>query len=162
MNTHELIKKFLDGETTIEEERELCIRFRKGQVSPDLQPYAEFFSDMATLPVSNRPSRLHVAVMRWVAAAAVVLAFIVSGVCLQVRLDNRLLAQNYDGSYMIVDGKRIDNLAQIKDEVGALLADANRLEAHACCQQVISDAERELMESVPQEQRKEIERLLNE
>ena len=53
MNTQELIDRFLDGETTVEEEQELCRRFLAGPVDPELEPYAEFFRDMATLPVSG-------------------------------------------------------------------------------------------------------------
>lgn len=162
MNTQELIRRFLDGETTVEEERELCRRFRQGPVPPDLQPYAEFFCDMAVLPVSDVPVRRLSVVWRWAAAAAVTVVFVLGGAGLQMRLDNRMLTQNYEGSYMIVDGKRTDNLSQIRDEIGTLLADADRIEAHAGMQQVIGDAEREVLESVPAGQRKEMERLLNE
>lgn len=162
MNTQELINRFLDGETTVEEERALCRRFQEGRVPPELAPYAEFFLDMATLPVTEKPLRRHLALRHWMAAAAVTAAFVMGGAWLQLRLDNQLLAQTYGGSYMIVNGKRTDNLAKIKDEVGALLADANRIVAHAQSQQVISDAEQEVLQSVPASQRKEIERLLNE
>lgn len=162
MNTQELINRFLDGETSVEEERALCRRFREGHVPPELAPYAKFFLDMATLPVTEKPIRRHLKVRRWMVAAAVVAAFVAGGAWLQLRLDNQLLAQTYGGSYMIVDGKRTDNLVKIKDEVGALLADAKRIEAHAQSQQVISNAEQEVLQSVPASQRKEMERLLNE
>lgn len=162
MNTQELINRFLDGETTVEEEQTLCRRFQAGHVPPELAPYADFFLDMATLPVAESPLRWHLVLRRWVAAAAIVAAFVVGGTRLQVRLDNQLLARTYGGSYMIVDGKRTDDLAGIKDKVSDLLADANRIEAHANSQQVISDAEQEVLQSVPASQRKEMERLLNE
>ena len=162
MNTQELINRFLDGETTVEEEQLLCRLFQAGAVSPELEPYADFFRDMATLPVTEKPLRRRLPLLRWAAAAAVVMAFVMGGSWLRVRLDNQLLAQTYGGSYMIVDGKRTDNLVKIKDEVGELLADAHRIEAHAQSQQVISDAEREVLQSVPASQRKEMERLLNE
>lgn len=42
MNTQELIDRFLDGETTVEEEQELCRRFLACPVDPELEPYAEF------------------------------------------------------------------------------------------------------------------------
>lgn len=162
MNTQELINRFLDGETTVEEEQALCRRFQAGPVPPELAPYADFFLDMATLPVTETPLRRRLPWIRWAAAAAVVVAFVMGGAWLQLRLDNQLLAETYGGSYMIVNGKRTDSLVKIKDEVGALLADANRIEAHAKGQQVISDAEQDVLQSVPASQRKEIERLLNE
>lgn len=162
MNTQELINRFLDGETTVKEEQALCRRFQAGHVPPELAPYADFFLDMATLPVTETPLRRSMRPWRWVAAAAVVVAFVMGGAWLQLRLGNHLLAETYGGSYMIVNGRRTDNLVKIKDEVGTLLADANRIEARAKGQQVINDAEREVLQSVPAHQRKEIERLLNE
>ena len=63
---------------------------------------------------------------------------------------------------MIVDGKRTDNLVSIKDEVSQLLADADRIEAHARSQEVIGDAEQEVLQGLSPKQRKQIERLLNE
>ena len=80
MNTQELIDRFLDGETTVEEEQELCRRFLAGPVDPELEPYAEFFRDMATLPVNEKPRRRLRLVRRWMAAAAVVAAVVVAGV----------------------------------------------------------------------------------
>ena len=159
MNTQELIDRFLDGETTVEEEQELCRRFLAGPVGPELEPYAEFFRDMATLPVSEKPRRRLRLVRRWMAAAAVVAAVVVWG---YVRVENQQLAKTYEGSYVIVDGKRTDNLVSIKDEVSQLLADADRIEAHARSQEVIGDAEQEVLQSVSPKQRKQIERLLNE
>ena len=161
MNTQELIDRFLDGETTVEEEQELCL-FLAGPVGPELEPYAEFFRDMATLPVSEKPRRRLRLVRRWMAAAAVVAAVVVAGVWGYVRVENQQLAKTYEGSYVIVDGKRTDNLVSIKDEVSQLLADADRIEAHARSQEVIGDAEQEVLQGLSPKQRKQIERLLNE
>lgn len=162
MNTQELIDRFLDGETTVEEEQELCRRFLAGPVDPELEPHAEFFRDMATLPVSEKPRRRLRLVRRWMAAAAVVAAVVVAGVWGYVRVENQQLAKTYEGSYVIVDGKRTDNLVSIKDEVSQLLADADRIEEHARSQEVIGDAEREVLQGLSPKQRKQIERLLNE
>lgn len=162
MNTHELINRFLDGETTVEEERLLCRRFQESSVPPELKPYAEFFRDMATLPVSDVPRHAHLRAWRWVAAAAVVAAFVVGGAWLHVRQDSQLLAKTYAGSYMLVDGKRVTDEAKVKDAVGTLLADANRIEDHSRPQQVIDAAEQEVLDGVPAGQRKELERLLSE
>ena len=163
MNTQELIDRFLDGETTVQEEQYLCRLFQSGLVPPELAPYAEFFRDMATVPVSDKPrSALRLVVRRWVAAAAVVAAFVVGGIWLQVRHTDQLLAQTYGGSYMIVDGQRTDNLRHIRREVNSLLAEADRIETCAQSQQVISDAEQEVLQSVSPDEREELERLLNE
>ena len=163
MNTQELIDRFLDGETTVQEEQYLCRLFQSGPVPPELAPYAEFFRDMATVPVSDKPRRaLRLVVRRWVAAAAVVAAFVMGGIWLQVRNTDQLLAQTYGGSYMIVDGQRTDNLRNIRREVNSLLADADRIETCAQSQQVISDAEQEVLQSVSPDEREELERLLNE
>ena len=49
---------------------------------------------------------------------------------------------------MIVDGKRYDNLREIKDDIRQTLADAEQIEHEADGQAVIEEAEQEVLESI--------------
>lgn len=73
------------------------------------------------------------------------------------------MAQLYGGSYMIVDGKRYDNLREIKDDIRQTLADAQQIERQADGQAVIEEAEQEVLESIsdPAERQKLKEILKN-
>lgn len=46
---HELIERFLDAETTLEEEQELYYFFAQEDVPDDLRPYQEMFRDYACM-----------------------------------------------------------------------------------------------------------------
>lgn len=72
-------------------------------------------------------------------------------------------AQDYAGSYMIVDGKRYDNLREIKDDIQQTLAEARQIEREADGQAVIEEAEQEVLESIgdPAERQKLKEILKN-
>ena len=73
------------------------------------------------------------------------------------------MAQLYGGSYMIVDGKRYDNLREIKDDIQQTLAEARQIEREADGQAVIEEAEQEVLESIsdPAERQKLKEILKN-
>lgn len=70
----ELLKRFMDGETTLAEERELGDWLRSHEVDDSLKPYQRMFAAFdAGLPleVSTTPRR-HMAWWPWAAAAAIV------------------------------------------------------------------------------------------
>lgn len=192
-NVKRLIARFLDGETTLEEERSLCGWFTAhADVPEEWKPYAAFFRDMATLsprrmplaeavppapslprmadgrakagggrPKTAMPRRRRRAMRRllWASAASVVLAF---GVAWGWRWhEDSLLARCYGGSYIVVNGRRIDDLSQIKDSIRLTLAEAGRIERAVDSRSIVESAEQEVLESVGDGQRGEIERLLN-
>lgn len=164
-NIYNLVERYLDGETTIEEECWLYGYFTSHDDIPDeLKPYAEYFRDMATVPIPKEEetvSHRKYHVIRLVLATAAMLA-IVFGVFLGFRVhENRILAARYGGSYIIVNGHRIDNLRQIKDSIQLTLAEASRIEQKVQENNVVDDAEQDVLQNVDPAQRKDIEQLLN-
>lgn len=85
------------------------------------------------------------------------------GIWIYTLQEEQHLAQLYGGSYMIVDGKRYDNLREIKDDIRQTLADAQQIERQADGQAVIEEAEQEVLESIgdPAERQKLKEILKN-
>ena len=79
-----LTERFFNGETTVDEERLLYSLYQSDEVPEDLQAYREMMLDMAainqpqakTVPLWQRP------VLRWLAAAVVVLAVAWGGITL--------------------------------------------------------------------------------
>lgn len=160
----QLVQKFLDGETTIAEERLLCHYFTSVSTVPEsLQPYAELFRDLATLPSAPKTVHRHLAPrLRWAVAAIAASVALALMVVLGYRSHQySQLSRLYEGSYMVVSGHRIDNLRLIKDSIASTLADAKRIENSVEHHNAIDRAEREIIESADPEQRKEIEKLLN-
>ncbi len=160
-----LVQRFLEGDTTIDEERLLCHYFTTTPVVPEsLSPYAELFRDLATLPSAptvkthkRAVPRLHWAVAAIAASVALALMVVLGYRNHQYSQLSRL----YEGSYVVVSGHRIDNLRLIKDSIAATLADAKRIENSVEQRSDIDRAERDVIESANPNQRKEIERLLN-
>ena len=95
-----------------------------------------------------------------VAAAAVALVL-----CLTLYAgyhEDRALARLYGGSYVIVDGKRIDDLSVIRGDIEQTLNDARRIESHAEAG-FIDGAERDVLMSIDDpDVRREVEQMLNE
>lgn len=167
-----LINKFLDGDTTLEEERALYAFFGQARIAGEFLPYREMFRDYAALPLlsgdmaSVRVPRQSPRGGRWVRRIAGIAAsaLLVLGVGMGYRAyENHLLAKNYGGSYMIVNGKRIDNLRQIRRQIKSTLDDARRIEQNIGQEDIISDAEREVLESMDSPQKRaEMEQLLKD
>lgn len=161
---YRLVQKFLDGETTIDEERLLCHYFTIHSTVPEsLSPYAELFRDLATLPTApNAATRRRANMLRWTVAAIAASVAVALMVVVGYRShEYNLLARQYEGSYMVVDGRRIDNLRIIKDSIASTLADAKRIENSVERHNTVNKAERDILDSADPEQRAEIERLLN-
>lgn len=164
-----LVERFLDGETTLVEEKQLYDYFSQNEnVDESLLPYAEYFRDLAVLPwpIRKKPRKRPQWTTRWtqwaVGAAAAVLISL-GGMWIYTLQEERHLAQLYGGSYMIADGKRYDNLREIKDDIRQTLADAQQIEREADGQAVIEEAEQEVLESIgdPAERQKLKEILKN-
>ncbi len=77
--------------------------------------------------------------------------------------EREALAAQYGGSYMIVDGKRIDDLTEIRTHLEQVLASADRLEKQFGGRTFVQEAERDLLGAFDDPiQRAEMKRLLNE
>lgn len=69
----------------------------------------------------------------------------------------------YEGSYMIVDGKRIDDIRQIRPEIERTLSIANSIEASCTTSNAILSAEEEALSGITDEaERNRIKQLLSD
>lgn len=150
-----LVERFLDGETTLAEEKQLYDYFSQNEnVDESLLPYAEYFRDLAVLPSPQKEEkprkrpRWTIRWTQWAVGAAAAVLISLGGMWLYTQQEEQHLAQLYGGSYMIVDGKRNDNLREIKDDIRQTLADAQQIERQADGQAVIEEAEQEVLESI--------------
>lgn len=186
-----LVQRFLDGETTLEEETWLYDRFNSAVELPEtLAGYADYFRDLSALaspapalasprpalsasrpaeeplPARGRLARVPSRLRLWLRVAASVAAvalLLLGSVWLHDWREERLLAQVYDGSYVIVDGIKCDDLSQIKDSIRCTLAEAHRIERKVASRPTVEEMEQEVLEHIGDSaQRREIEQLLNE
>lgn len=177
---HQLVDRFLQGDTTLEEEQQLYVFFAQEAIPADLQAYAPFFRDLATMPqrteadaiapqqdvvTSPAPARQipFARYRRWIAAAAAVLLLVMVGRWGYHQYEERQLAATYDGSFVIVNGERNDNLRQIKDTISHVLAEAKRAEQIVQPSSHIEQAEQEVLSNVDDPaQRQLIQEMLNQ
>lgn len=158
------IERYMSGEASIAEERWLYGFFSaQRNLPPQLEPYAEYFRDLATLDGGGNvvvgPPRKAVTLRRVMLAAAV--AVLAVGLTWGYRLhEDAELARMYAGSYVVVDGRRCDNLREIKDSIRLVLAASDKIERKVGRDNLVEQAEREVLQSVSPGQREDIEQLL--
>lgn len=138
-NIRRTIDRFLAGETSCREERQLYDFFRRSDIPADLAGYKEMFLWYASLADSGRNSstdsveepesrrqpdssrRVRLLPMRswqWLSAAAVVAILFTIG--LVFRSPSATVPEEYmayEGSYIIRDGKKITDLSVVVPEI---------------------------------------------
>ena len=163
-----LMNRFLEAETTLEEERRLYAYFSQAEVDPSLEPYRVMMQDYAALlPVNQvcQPAAKRVTLQpwfKWVSgiAAVMVLAFI--GTWSYRAYETSKLEDIYGGSYMIVNGERVDNLRKIQAQIESTLKSAQEIERLAAASQP-TDVEQSVLSEIDDPAlREEINRILNE
>ena len=76
--------------------------------------------------------------------------------------EDRALARLYGGSYVIENGRRIDDLSSIREDIEQTLDDARRIESRTH-HDFIDNAEQEVLDNITDpEMQKEVEQMLNE
>lgn len=134
-NIEEYIDRFLEGETTNEEERAIYRFFREEEVPAHLKEYAPMFAwyegGMKEDFITPK-KRFRLSFRTWSIAAmiAIVLGF---GSLMLLEEENNLLNEweCYEGSYMEVNGKRITDVKQIMPEILETLSRAECIERMA-------------------------------
>ena len=168
-----LIDKFFDGNTTLDEEQRLYDFFGSEQVPEELKEYRPMFVDFGAMlykPEEHIPDtrkailhplrrKLFYAISG-IAAAIVLFVGITTAINLH---ENQVLARTYAGSYMIVNGERIDDLSRIKPDIEHALGDARHIESHVEEHSTIKQAEQNVLDNIDDPMEKaRIEQLLNE
>ena len=101
--------------------------------------------------------------LRYLAAISAAVALLIIGVTSYRAYRWDQFCRKYEGSYVVIDGQRNDNLRQIRSQIKETLASANDIEASANSRQIVDDAEKELLNSITDEaERSRLENLLND
>lgn len=166
--TKELIEKFFDGNTSLTEERQLYRYFNGRNVDTGLEQYRDIFVCFGNMAEdchdTSKQTRTTVICMlfRTVAAAAAVILTVIGIARLEKDDGKTKLASIYSGSYVIKNGKRIDNLKDIQPIIEQTLDDAEHIERMAGEQNVINTAEQEILDNIHDKYNRErIIQLLN-
>lgn len=137
-NIEEYITRFMEGETTNEEERAIYRFFRSEEVPEHLKVYAPMFAwyeegmpEKQAVVSLKTPRRFRLPVEIWSIGIAATIAVVVGlGTLLFWDKDNNELDEwaCYEGSYIEVRGKRITNVKQILPSILETLNEADRIE----------------------------------
>ncbi len=123
------------------------------QTTPDKNDKQESF------PILNK-NKHH---WHWAAAAAIIVAVSLIGSWAYRSYREKLLFDRYEGSYMIVNGERIDDLNRIHRHIEQTLAQAETSMKDNDTYTFIQNAENELLSDIgDNSMREEIQRMLNE
>lgn len=132
-----LIDLFMEGETSLEQERTLYSYFATIENVPsELEEYKEMLQGFAAIDKSAskieqpiaRPAQKRISLRTIAIYAAASVALLAGFFVLVDKQEEARLESLYAGSYMIVDGKRIDDLQKIKPEIDRILAYAEQME----------------------------------
>lgn len=184
----ELTDRFFEGETTVEEERELYALYLK-DIPEEMEEYREMFRDFSAIimteeekslcpytvhPVqvtlqtnTHRPTTVKGKTRNRVlwpfisGAAAVLIATI--GISLSLnRQEEVRLAKLYGGSYMIVNGTKINKLTRIHTDIEQVLSEADEMKDMLSTKTVIQKAEQDVLDGIDDEAERERIRKLME
>ena len=172
-----LTEKFFDGITTLEEEKTLYSYFSGADIEQSLIPLQDMFRDLAALnnsvtadsiPTSvpataKRPKAKRRSMWTAISAAAAVILLLVIVKSASNWHEEQQLAALYEGSYMIVDGKRIDDLRKLKPEIEKSLSEAEQIERLMTADDMARKAELDVLSVMQtEEEREKIEKLIND
>lgn len=127
-----LVEKFLDGRTSLTEERELYDYFANGEVPPEWHELRAMFVWYSEGMPEDRPPKAFPQPRRsysakwWIAMGGIAAAM-----ALLIWLMPERSIDIYEGSYVIEGGVFCDNLDYIEDDIEMLLMRADGIERHA-------------------------------
>ena len=148
----QLVDRYLEGVTTLDEERQLFRAFASGRYPAELEEYAAMFRDCAAvagikLEGVRTPARRRIIRIALTATAGVAAAVLL---CLTFAANMREaeLERIYGGSYVIVNGKRIDDISRIMPQIERTLADAEAVERKLEEQRVVNRVENDMLNDI--------------
>lgn len=162
-----LLERFFDGDTTIEEEHTLYAFYDSHTGLPDdMEQYRPLITDLAGMDFEKmehaaRTSVRHKLLVTLSGIAASLLVCITVYSFLQNHREQQQFAATYEGSYVIQDGKRIDDLSLIKTDIEHAIGQAESIETHMKEQNsAIDAAEEDILKHVSPEQRAQLEEMM--
>lgn len=171
-----LISDFFEGKTSLDQERRLYAFFQTGDVPPELEPYRKMFTAFGSLDyvrtadvtddsaVKPRPRTRYMRNLWLTISGAAAAVMIVIGSMAAYDYAMRQEAERiYAGSYVIINGQRINDIDRIRPFIEQSLSEAETIERQADINNDIKKAENELLEQFDSdEERRQIEQLLKE
>lgn len=159
-----LVDRYLEGGTTLDEERQLFRAFASGRYPAELEEYAAMFRGCAAVagikPEEVRtPARrriIRIALTATTGVAAAVLLYLT----LATNMRRAELERVYGGSYVIVNGERIDDLSKIMPQIERTLADAEAVERKLEEQRVVNRVENDMLNDISDPAEREMIRQL--
>lgn len=153
-----LTRRFLDGDTSLAEERWLEQYYAGSHVCPDLQAYRPMFAGLQAMHTDVGATSMYKASrtvrFRWAAAAAVVLCLLGgTGWKVYNQWQYRQLEMCYGGSFCIENGKRTDDLRKLRPHIKQTLAMASQLEGQVT---QVMQIEEDLLNSVSDERQRQM------
>ena len=101
--------------------------------------------------------------LRYLAAISAAVALLIIGVTGYRSYHWQQFASRYEGSYMIVDGQRIDDLHEIRPQIEQTLAAADHMENTLTAQNLVREAEADVLQGIGDpDERRRMEELLKE
>lgn len=178
-----LAERFFDGDTTVEEERTLYAFYSSHAALPaDMEQYRPLITDLGGMDFGEtdpgsmdfggmdfgeeKPAHLaqgfrHKLLVTLSGIAASLLVCITVYSLLQNHHERQQFAATYEGSYVIQDGKRIDDLSLIKTDIEHAISQAESMETHMEEQNAAVDAaEEDILKHASPEQRAELEEMM--
>lgn len=163
-----LTERFFDGETSVEEEQRLYAFFEQhpSGLPEDMEANREVLVGFGaigfgkTIP-KEKPLRRN---RLWWASGIAATLFLCIGIAATFHLsESRNLARNYEGSYVIINGQRIDDLSRIKPDIEKALSQASHIEQNLAERPAVKSAEQDVLDNIADPAEKaRIEELLNE
>ena len=183
-----LAERFFDGDTTVEEERTLYAFYSSHAALPaDMEQYRPLITDLGGMdfgetdlgsmdfgetdlggmdfgdekPAHPAQGIRHKLLVTLSGIAASLLVCITVYSLLQNHHERQQFAATYEGSYVIQDGKRIDDLSLIKTDIEHAISQAESMETHMEEQNAAVDAaEEDILKHASPEQRAQLEEMM--
>lgn len=159
-----LVSKFFDGSTTLAEEKWLYRLMSRSDLPPGLRRYRPLFAAFGSMDAGRRSGKDMAAVFRRsVCASAAALALILGVTLYADYREESMLARAYGGSYVIENGRRIDDLRLIRGDIEEALDEAGRMERQLGTAGFIKSAEQDVLDGIGDaDMRRHVEEMLNE
>ena len=159
-----LVDRYLEGGTTLDEERQLFRAFASGRYPAELEEYADMFRGCAAgagtgcgETQAGSPRRTIRIVLT---AAAGVAAAVLLCLTFAANMREAELERVYGGSYVIVNGERIDDLSKIMPQIERTLADAKAVERRIEENGVVERVENDMLNDISDPAEREMIRQL--
>ena len=158
-----LVDRYLEGGTTLDEERQLFRAFASGRYPAELEEYAAMFRDCAAV-AGIKPEEVRTPARRRIIRIALTATTGVAAVLLCLTLATNMrraeLERVYGGSYVIVNGERIDDLSKIMPQIERTLADAKAVERRIEENGVVERVENDMLNDISDPAEREMIRQL--